>query len=215
MITIKDENELLELSYRLRDRMSEYRFKHTLGVEKAIRKLAKLFLPEQAATLRLAALLHDITKEYSDEMHFEIMREGGVDVEYYKTQSNKIYHSVTAPIIIKKEFPEYADPILLRAIEMHTTGCADMTMADKLLYLADYIEQFRKHDECVRLREYFWGGIEWEEDKEMHLDRCLLISFDYTIKELVDNNSIISERTVEARNALILRIREGEKNGRD
>ena len=107
MITIKDENELLELSYRLRDRMSEYRFKHTLGVEKAIRKLAKLFLPEQAATLRLAALLHDITKEYSDEMHFEIMREGGVDVEYYKTQSNKIYHSVTAPIIIKKEFPDF------------------------------------------------------------------------------------------------------------
>ena len=190
--------------------MSEKRFSHTLGVEREIIRLAQLYVPNKVNMLSAAALLHDVTKEYTAQRQLDIIGSFGLDVEYYSWQSKKIYHSLTASLLIPTEYSEYADPELIHAVSVHTTGCADMNIYDKLLYLADYIEDTRTFDDCVELRRYFWEGIERGEDKHRHLDRTLLLSFDMTMRDLIENGAIISDKTVDARNSLIRQMKRGE-----
>ena len=195
------------LRERVKNALGEKRFSHTLGVEREIERLARIYCPDKAVMLRAAALLHDITKEYSAERQLEIMESFGVDTAEYKKQSRKIYHSLTASLIIPEEYPEFATPELVHSVCVHTTGCGDMSLSDKLLYLADYIEETRTFEDCVTLRKYFWDGIEAGEDKQEHLNKTLLKSFDMTLCDLIENGNVISQTTIEARNFLIGEIK--------
>ena len=211
MITIIEEQMLDDLRASVGRQMSEKRFSHTLGVEREIERLSSVYCPEKTNMLRAAALLHDLTKEYTPEMHLEIMRTHGTDVSHYTWQSKKIYHSLTASLIIGERFPQFACDELLHAVKVHTTGCADMSLADKLLYLADYIEDTRTFEDCVILRRYFWDGIERGEPALLHLDRTMLMSFDMTIKDLIEGGKVISDDTVRARNSVLLTLNKGEQ----
>ncbi|MEE1357601.1 MAG: HD domain-containing protein [Clostridia bacterium] len=190
--------------------MSGKRFSHTLGVEREIEKLAVLYAPEKSMMLRAAALLHDITKEYTNDRHLALISEYGLDVEYYKAQSPKLYHSATAALIIPDSYPEYADSELIHAVSVHTAGCVGMSISDKLLFLADYIEDTRTFEDCVTLRNFFWEGISSGKERLRHLDRTVLLAFDMTLKDLIENNNIISDKTVEARNSLLCKMKKGE-----
>lgn len=207
MITIITEQKLDALRADIRSRMSSKRYSHTLGVEREISRLAELYCPEKIGELRASALLHDITKEYSSDEHLGIIAEHGFDVEYYSRQSHKTYHSLTASLIIPRLYTEFSTDDILHAVRVHTTGCAEMNLFDKLLYLADYIEDTRTFEDCVTLRRFFWDGIESGEDKYKHLDSTILLSLDMTIKDLIEGAKVISIDTVEARNSLLLLLK--------
>ena len=77
---------------------------------------------------------------------------------------------------------------------------------EKLLYLADYIEDTRTFEDCVKLREYFYTGLEKcadAKDRESLLSDTLILSFDMTIRGLIDDGTPIHQDTFEARNYLI------------
>ncbi len=183
--------------------MSGKRYSHTLGVEREAARLAEIYCPEKRMLLQAAALLHDITKEYTPKQHLDIMKEYGVDVSTYKNESSKTYHSLTASLLISDLYPEFADAELIHAVCVHTTGCADMSLSDKIIYLADYIEDTRTFEDCVALRRFFYDGIERGEDKLEHLDLTLLLSFDMTLQDLIERGKTIFKSTIEARNSLI------------
>ena len=65
------EERLVSLRAELAGRIGEFRFRHTLGVEEAIASLGVLYLPRDVMRLRVAALLHDLTKEWSAEEQVE------------------------------------------------------------------------------------------------------------------------------------------------
>ena len=206
MINTITEQALKKLRSDVCSQMGEKRYKHTLGVEREIHKLALLYCPQKTEMLRAAALLHDVTKERTAEEQLEIIRAYGIEVSGVCVRSPKIFHSLTASLIIPEQYPEFAADELIRAVSVHTTGCADMTLSDKLLYLADYIEDTRTHDDCVMLRRFFWEGIERGEDKLLHLDRTLLMSFDMTIRDLIDRGKVLADTTVAARNSLLISL---------
>ncbi len=211
MIKIITEEMLIDLRSQVRCSMSEKRYLHTLGVEREIVRLAEIFSPRDIMMLRAAALLHDLTKEYTDEQQLAILSEHGYDVEYYKMQSRKTYHALTAALCIPDMFPAYSSAELLRSVKLHTTGSEDMTIHDKLLYLADYIEDTRTFEDCVMLRKFFWNGIDSCGDKLLHLDKTLLLSFDMTIKDLIEEKKVIADSTFRARNSLLLSLKEKER----
>lgn len=209
MIKIITDTMLDSLREQISRSMGEKRYSHTLGVEREAGKLAELYCPEKKNLLRAAALLHDVTKEYSAQEHFAVMRVHNIDTEYFSVQSKKIYHSLTASLIIPEQYPDFAIDEIIRAVRVHTTGDADMSLTDKLIYLADYIEDTRTFEDCVKLRAYFWDGIACAEDKYSHLDSTLLLSFDMTIRDLIESGSVISDKTTEARNSLLLSMNKG------
>ncbi|MBR3866241.1 MAG: bis(5'-nucleosyl)-tetraphosphatase (symmetrical) YqeK, partial [Butyricicoccus sp.] len=134
-------NELVRQS--ILSRLSGYRYQHTLGCEKAAVELARRFGAdvEKAA---FAAILHDITKRHSREEQLYLCEKYDIipcDVEQIEW---KMLHGKTAAAIAAHEYGAPAD--VCDAIACHTTGKAGMTILDKVIYLADFIEETRDFD---------------------------------------------------------------------
>ncbi len=204
-----DERTIDSLRERVRASMSDFRFNHTAEVEKMAVRIGELYAPESISLLRAAALLHDITKEKSTDEHLEILRENGVEITPLDILSPKTLHARTAEYVLLRDFPELATEEVCRAVRLHTVGAPDMSVVDMIIYLADYIDMSRKFDDCVRLREYFWNAEPEKlgaDERTAHLYRTLVLSFDMTIKALVEEGSPISTASVNTRNELLRRL---------
>ncbi len=197
------------LRENIRASMSERRFTHTAEVEKMAVRLAELYAPEKSDVLRVAALLHDVTKERSVDEHFEILKAHEVEISDLDRLSPKTLHARTAALVIKDEYSEFAIEEVVNAVLRHTTGDAEMTVVDMIVYLADYIDMSRSFPDCVFLREYFWNKEPQnmpQNERYSHLLQTLVLSFDLTLRALVEENSPISVQTVEARNAILCKL---------
>lgn len=138
--------------------MSPARYAHILGVERAVADMAKLYCPEKEQMLRAAALLHDLTKEYTPAESEAVLAREGITLRPDERATPAVHHAITAPAEIARRYPAYATDELLSAVRWHTTGRADMTLSEALLYLADVIEEGRAYEACVALRKRFWGA---------------------------------------------------------
>ena len=200
---------LEELRERVRGEMSEKRFYHTLAVEHMTARLCSLFCPEHTQKMRAAALLHDLTKEIKSTGQIALCKELGIAVSDFDIASPKTFHAKTAAALIARDFADYSDPMIVNAVRWHTTGHANMTLTEQILYLADYIDDSRTFDSCVALRRLFWDAAPERMDAEArlaHLHRVLIRSFDVTIADLVEEGRPIAPDTVDARNALLLNL---------
>ncbi len=102
-------------------------------------------------------------------------------------------NSLIGSYIAKYEFG-INDKDIINAIKYHTTGKEDMNLIEKIIYIADLIEEDRDFPGVEVLRDLVYNK---------QLDKALLISFNNTIKLVIDNNQLIHNRTVNARNYLI------------
>ncbi len=187
----------------VRSRMDDWRYSHTLGVERAAAALGELYLPDRVDELRCAALLHDITKNETVEKQLQYCAEFDIIVRDSDIISPKLLHAKTAAELIRRDFTEYSTEDIVSAVRWHTTGRENMSLFDMLIYLADYIEDTRTFRDCVRLREYFWGSLPEKMSKEqrmIHLYRTAVMSVDLTLRSLISEGVFIDEDTVRFRN---------------
>ena len=205
---IKITEKMLDtLRAEVKGSMSPKRFAHTAAVEEMVARLCALYCPEYTMQLRAAALLHDLTKELTPEEQEALCEEYGIPVDEGQRLSPKTYHAKTAAARIAREFAAFADPIIIDAVRWHTTGHAGMTLTEKLLYLADYIDESRTFPTCVLLRRYFFGAepeLMTEEERERHLRATLLLSYEHTLKDLLAEGAPIDADTTLARNELLV-----------
>ena len=88
-----------------------------------------------------------------------------------------------------------------------------MSLIEKIIYLADYIDDTRTFPDCVALREMFWGRDVLrmsESERLLHLDSVVLRSLEMTIADLVDNGRVVNAETTAARNYVLEKIKNGE-----
>lgn len=199
------DKQLNELRIRVKNEMSDFRYGHTLGVERMAAKLALLYCPEKESLLRAAALLHDITKEKNFDGQMEIFERSGVSPTDEQLSVPQTLHALTAPLLIIVEYPEYADEELLDAIRYHSTGRADMTLSEKIIFLSDYIEDTRKFEDCIALREEFFLAEPekmHEYERVKHLNRILMHSIELTVQDLMEKGKIIESNTLRAKDSL-------------
>ena len=204
------EEALEKLRREVMERMSAKRFSHTLGVEKKAEELCALFAPEKTGMMRAAALLHDITKELKTEEQLLLCKKYGIVPDADTLAAPKLLHSLTASAVIPDKFARFAVPELIHAVSVHTAGAEEMNICDRILYLADYIEDTRTFEDCVRLREYFDDGIaaaKSAEEREAVLSSTMLLSFDMTIRDLIEGNKPLAAVTVRSRNAMLRECR--------
>jgi len=129
-----------ELIAKVKEQVSEKRFKHILGVEQAALELARAndYELEKAS---VAALVHDYVKERSDSEFKALIVQTGLEQDLLNW-NNFIWHGVVGAEIIKKEL-KITDEEILNAVRRHTVGAKEMTMLDQIVYVADYIEPGR------------------------------------------------------------------------
>ena len=201
------EEMLASLRESVKNEMGEKRYFHTLEVEKMAIRLGEIYAKNEIPMLRAAALLHDVTKERTTEEHIAICEGAGLLVLKAERKSPKMFHAKTAALVIPNKYPDFATEELINAVRYHTTGRADMTIEEKIIYLADYIDMSRTYEDCVSLRNFFFDfdfDNASDEEKISHLNDTLIMSYNLTIKGLLEDNKHIDKTTFEARNYLIL-----------
>lgn len=178
------------------------RFLHTLGVADEAISLGKIFLPKKLEKLYFTGLLHDITKDFSTEKHLELCSKYSIAIS--PDIAPKLLHSKTGAAYARDKFgDDYIDSEVYNAIFRHTTGSVNMSIFDIIIYLADYIELGRTFEDCVYLRKFFYDRIKKANTKEERLEvlrKTLVLSFDLTIKNLIDEGKSIDSDTINSRN---------------
>ncbi len=201
-----NEQMLDSLRESIESSMSPRRFVHTAEVEKMAAYLGSLYAPDKIPLLRAAALLHDTTKERTTDWHIKTCAERDIELDKDAYHAAKTLHAITAAALISESFPNFADSEIIGCVRWHTTGREKMTLCEKLIYLADYIDMSRTFEDCVTLREFFMSA--HPENMDMaarlcHLDDTLIMSFDMTMRGLIEDGRLISMDTIKARNSLI------------
>ncbi|MDO5142132.1 MAG: bis(5'-nucleosyl)-tetraphosphatase (symmetrical) YqeK [Eubacteriales bacterium] len=171
-------------------RLKGYRYPHSLGVERAARWLAERYGGDVDKACA-AAILHDITKHLSPQEQLNLCEKYGIIPCAVEKKEAKMLHGKTAAAIARTEYGMPED--VCAAIACHTTGRAGMTVLDKILYLADYIEETRD-----------FSGVDKARELAQHsMDRALLYCYDQTLTDLVARGKSIHSDTIAAYNDLI------------
>ncbi len=140
------------LSKKIREMTTEKRFRHIESTIKEAVELAKRFGANEKKA-RLAALLHDSTKNLGEAEQYALMEKYGLSFDQWTKKEPKLFHAVTGAVFAKEELL-IEDEEILSAIRYHTTGKADMTLLEKIIYLADMIEETRKEfPDLKKIRE--------------------------------------------------------------
>ncbi len=201
-----NKKHLENLRQSVKTTLSEKRYLHTLGVERAAIRLSEYFPSLDASELSAAALLHDITKELSVEEHIALALSQGVILTSEQIESREILHSVTAPFAVTDKYIEFASENILSSLENHTTAAAEMSLFDEIIYIADYVEDGRIYPACVDVREMLFSGLNAaanEKERLTALHRATLKSLENTINKLLFQGRILNERTIEAKEYIV------------
>ena len=179
-------SELRACSYYM---MKQKRVPHVMGVEEEAVKLARYWGADETLARR-AGILHDCTKYWTLEENKALCAKYGVELDELENKAVKLLHSKTGACMAKYVFgvPEE----VYQAIFWHTTAKADMTLLDKILYMADYIEPNRDFDGVERLRALSYQD----------LDKALLLGVESTIQEMEERGLPIHSNTLQARDWL-------------
>ncbi len=197
--------QIEELRLEVGKRLSEKRFIHTLGVEEMAVLISEKCMPERIDEIRVAALLHDISKEYSEAEHLSLLKKHNVEFSDEDRAVSSIWHSITGPLVVMDEFYEFATEDVLSAIRNHTVGSPDMSLFDEIIFLSDYIESGRTHSDCVTLRNKLLTKALYFEREEQFITQihsAVVESLENNIRHLTSQNNKIHSKTKLTRDAI-------------
>lgn len=168
-------------------RLSPSRYQHTKNVKKMAVTLARQYGADEEKAA-LAALLHDCAKEMPPDALLQIFRDNAIIAENAPERPRAVWHGIAAAILCETKWG-VTDPQILSAIRCHTTGKADMSLLDKIIYLADMtsaerdfpgVQQLRElemKDLDAALRQALAQSIEFVEEKGGELDPASLAAY--------------------------------------
>lgn len=170
--------------------MPDKRWKHTLGVMESSIQLAEQYGadPVRAET---AAILHDVAKYWKVERMKEIIEQNDLNVDLLR-YDKQMWHAEVGAFVAEKDYG-ITDSDILNAIRFHTSGREDMSLLEKIVCLADYIEPGRDFPGVDNIRKL----------AKVSLEEGLVAGFDSTISLLLEKRREIFPLTVLARNDLV------------
>jgi len=171
--------------------MNEHRLQHTRRVASTAKELAKLFgADEQKA--EIAGILHDYCKQWPEEKIKEVIQRSSHISDDLLLYSKEIWHAPAGAEVVREELG-IVDEEILNAIRYHTTGRENMTLLEKVVCLADYIEPGRNFPGVEKIRQQVGAGI----------DYALAEAFGNTISFLAHHKQKIYPLTIYTYNNLV------------
>jgi len=174
-----------EILVYLKNHLKKSRLQHILGVVKSAKELAAVY-GEDSDKVELAALYHDILKDKDKNWLLSYMKLHGEE-PIEGLLAWKTLHAPAGAIFAKEVCGEENEEIL-NAVRFHTTGRADMTLLEKIIFVADYIEEGRSFPEVDELRAL--AGLD--------LDQAVLASLKSSIRHLEEMNEHVMSLSLEA-----------------
>ncbi len=174
-----------DIQEKLRKKLKKGRYIHTLGVEYTSVCLAMKYGANLEAA-ELAGLLHDCAKELPGKKLIQICRLKGEKISKMEYQNSFLLHGKAGACLAKDKFG-VDDEDILNAIRYHTTGRPKMTLIEKIVFVADYIEPNRKKaDNLTELRQMAFEN----------LDEAVFAILEQTLDYLSESGKEIDRHTV-------------------
>lgn len=190
-----------EIENDVKSVLSEYRFTHSLGVAKKAIELAKIYGVQEEIAKKVG-IAHDIAKEMTDEEMIEYAKANNIRIDEIETVKPSLLHGKIGADIAAKKFGFTQD--MINAIKWHTTGRENMSMLEKIIYVADKTEENRKGTR-----------FNLEKSRELstqNIDETLIFLMDEFITYNVKNEWLIHPETINARNYILLNESKMRKN---
>ncbi len=185
-----------DIKQKLKNDVGEKRFEHSLRVMEEAGKLAYIYDVdvEFAAT---AGLLHDCGRYQDKSTLLKNAAEFGIILDSMYENNVALIHAYLGMEVAKVEYGiENKD--VLNAIKYHTTGRENMSMLEKVVYMADYIEPYRSFEGIEEIRNLCYV--------EKDINKALVKAIDNTIIYVLNTGRIIHEDTIKARNFLVFNM---------
>lgn len=181
------------LKDELRKKVTEKRYLHSLGVMKMCEELAKKY-GGNIQKAKLVGLMHDLAKDISKEEKIKYIYENNIPCSEVEMANIEIMHGKIAADMCKKKY-EF-DEEMCSSIAVHTTGKENMTILEKILFVADKIDDTRKYPFVDELRE----------TADSSLDEAIIKHIGKAINKNIEENKVIIEDSVRTRNYLLLNL---------
>lgn len=178
----------------IKPRMSEKRYIHSVNVSKEAKRLAKKYgANEQKA--ETAGILHDITKEMPFDEQLQMINANGIILTKVQQNAPKLWHAISGSLFIKNDL-KISDDEILSAVRYHTTGNANMSLLDKIVFVADFTSEERNYKDVDIMRQ----------KADESLESALLYGASFSINDLVKRKLTVDEDTLALYNSLILNL---------
>jgi len=179
----------------VKHQLTEHRYQHTVGVMETAIELAEKYGAD-VKKAELAAIFHDYAKFRPKEEMKQIIVERNMPRDLLKYNS-ELWHAPVGAYLVEKEVG-ITDFEILNAIRYHTSGRPNMTVLEKVIYLADYIEPGR----------IFPGVEEVRELAKQNLNLAVIKAVQNTIQFLMKKNQSVYPDTFYTYNSLIMELKE-------
>lgn len=183
----------------LQETLSKKRYEHSIHVANKAVELAQIY-GSDIDKARIAGLIHDCAKEMPSDELMDFIRLEGNEPDPVSLAQKELLHGPAAVYFCKNKF-FIEDEEILSAVQFHTTGKANMTMLDKIIYISDFIEVGREFPGVNDLRNLAM----------IDINSALLKSFDSTISYVIQKQRMIHPDTINARNYLIKNLKSGDE----
>ncbi len=178
----------IEYKELLQKRLTPKRYHHSLCVaDEAVRLATKYGGDVDKAYL--AGLLHDITKNATEQEHLNIFDKFGIMLNDIEKNADKLWHAISGAAYIEHELG-IDDQDIITAVRYHTTARANMLHLEKILYLADFTSADRDYDDIDIMRQKV----------EISMEAALDYALSYSINDLVSRGKPLHLDTVMAYN---------------
>lgn len=182
--------DITHLTQEMKKKLKPKRYVHSVGVMYTAQALAMRYNVD-IKVAGTAGILHDCAKEMNEEELFEFCNTIGISISEDENLSRFLLHSKAGAYLAKHRYEIYDDSII-SAIRYHTTGHPEMTMLEKIIFSADYIEPNRKpineldviRKECFTDIDKASGHIlkntiEYLQEEKRHVDANSLEAYEY------------------------------------
>lgn len=177
----------------LNKNLSAERYKHTICCAELAAELSVIYGEDKNKAYK-AGLLHDVAKELSVDKMREYIKNNGVHVDVYMENNPALLHAYASAAMAEAIF-DVDDKEILSAITYHTTGKENMTLLEKIIFIADASDESRTYDKKIE---------QWRELAKNDIDAAILKVLDFNIIKVVNRGFVLHENTVKARNYLVI-----------
>ena len=176
----------LQMTEKLKEKLSVKRFEHSIGVEYTAGTMAFMYGIDYEKAL-IAGLLHDCAKYVPNDKKIAKCKKRKIPITDCEYKNPELLHAKLSAVYAKEKY-EVSDQEILSAIACHTTGKPAMTTLEKIIYIADYIEPNRSvlpEMDIIRKEAY------------TDLNRCMLHILHNSMQYLCKKGSVLDPVTKE------------------
>ena len=174
-------------------RISEKRFRHTEGVIKRAIEYAEVY-GVNIEDVKYAALAHDIAKEISMEESLKLIEKYNIELDDIEKINFNLIHAKIGAEIVKEKYGFNED--IINAIRFHTTGRENMSVLEKIIFLADATEEGRTYEELDMLVNMI----------KKDIDEGMIYTLKWTFNDITNKRFLLHVDSVKAYNFLVKKV---------